>query len=103
MEYDYKFDFIVGNPPYTPVKFLPKKSREFITENFKFSNDIYMTFYEKAMMLISNDSNIAFITPTTMFEEKDFIDSINITYREDLKGNVFTAEILTSLVIVKGI
>ena len=85
------------------MKFLPKKSREFIIENFKFDEDIYMTFYEKSVQQINKDGVLAFITPTDMFKNQSFIDSLNIIDREDLEGNVFTAEILTSLVLVKGI
>lgn len=101
-----EFDFIVGNPPYTPVKFLPKKTKEYVLKHYDTSlhpeADVFGPFFEMGIKHLKKGGTLGFIIPTSLFvSEKD--ENLRIflgrTKRVDYKENVFTAEIKTSLVI----
>jgi adenine-specific DNA-methyltransferase len=68
-EWDFKFDFIVGNPPYIRVHNLDIENRQFLKNNYCFCNsgstDIYYAFYEYAIKNIKNTGKISFITPNS--------------------------------------
>ena len=66
-----KFDFIVGNPPYIRIQHLDINERNFIRNNYRFcksgATDIYIAFYELALLLLKKTGKAAYITPNTFF------------------------------------
>jgi len=65
-KFKFKFDFIIGNPPYVRTKNIPADYRTFLKSNFKTakgSYDLYFIFYEKSIDRIKPDGIISFITP----------------------------------------
>jgi type I restriction-modification system DNA methylase subunit len=60
-----KFDFVVGNPPYVRVQLLDKKTRDYLTENYKsaYSNfDLYIIFIERGLEWLKQNGKFGFIT-----------------------------------------
>lgn len=71
LDYEQKFDFIVGNPPYIRIQHLPEAQRIFLQENYRFcrsgSTDTYLAFFELADKLLPNKGVCGFITPNSYF------------------------------------
>jgi adenine-specific DNA-methyltransferase len=68
--FDEKFDFIIGNPPYVRIQNLEDR-REKLQSNFitasNGSIDLYFCFFEQALKLLKDDGKISFITPNSHF------------------------------------
>ena len=68
--FDEKFDFIIGNPPYVRIQNLNDRKeqlqKKYITASSG-SIDLYFCFFEQALKLLNKDGKIAFITPNSHF------------------------------------
>ena len=69
---DFKFDYIVGNPPYIAYAMLKPEERKFVKENFKSCYygkfDYSYAFVEKCLSLLNNNGKMVFITPSNMYK-----------------------------------
>ena len=101
IEWDVKFDYIITNPPFTPTRYLPKKTREFIERSFKFKSDIYQAFYEKHLNDLKENGLLAYISPSVMKEDEDFMKYLNPYIAWNYEDNIFTAEIETTLFVIR--
>ena len=73
--YKKTFDFIVGNPPYIRIHNLDLDTRNFIKENFSYSEgtiDIYLTFFEMAFYMLKTDGKIGYITPNSYLHNSSY-------------------------------
>lgn len=69
------FDYIIGNPPYIRIHNLDLNTRDFIKNNFQFSNgtiDIYITFFEMAFYMLNSDGMIGYITPNSYLHNSSY-------------------------------
>ncbi len=60
-----KFHYVVGNPPYVRVQFLPFETVSYWKENYKVAHkrvDIYVPFYERAVKFLESGGKLGFIT-----------------------------------------
>lgn len=60
-----KYHYVVGNPPYVRVQFLPFETAAYWKENYKVAHkrvDIYVPFYERAIKFLENGGKMGFIT-----------------------------------------
>lgn len=68
--FDQKFAFIIGNPPYVRIQNLNGRKeqlqKKYITASSG-SIDLYFCFFEQALKLLSENGKIAFITPNSHF------------------------------------
>src|SRR3989339_260195 len=68
--FDEKFDFVIGNPPYVRIQNLNGRKdflqKQFITAS-NGSIDLYFCFFEQALKLLKDSGKIAFITPNSHF------------------------------------
>lgn len=68
--FDEKFDFIIGNPPYVRIQNLNER-KEQLQRNYAAavsgSIDLYFCFFEKALKLLNEKGRISFITPNSHF------------------------------------
>ena len=68
--FDKKFDFIIGNPPYVRIQNLNGRKdqlqKNYITASSG-SIDLYFCFFEQALKLLSEYGKICFITPNSHF------------------------------------
>lgn len=68
--FDEKFDFIIGNPPYVRIQNLNDR-REQLQKNYitasNGSIDLYFCFFERALKLLNEKGKIALITPNSHF------------------------------------
>lgn len=63
-DFDFKFDCIVGNPPYIRherIDSIQKKLYKNIFSTFKYRADLYVLFYEKSLKLLTQNGLISFI------------------------------------------
>lgn len=69
-EFDEKFNFIIGNPPYVRIQNLNGR-KEKLQKNFATASsgsiDLYFCFFEQALKLLEDKGKISFITPNSHF------------------------------------
>ena len=92
-EWNMKFDYIFGNPPYIGHKMLTKEYKKFVmdkySEVYKNKSDLYFCFYKRSVDYIKDDGVIAMITP------RYFLESISAgDLRNYLKENTLITEMV---------
>ena len=69
-DFNEKFDFIIGNPPYVRIQNLNGRKdllqKKYITAS-NGSIDLFFCFFEQALKLLSENGKISFITPNSHF------------------------------------
>ncbi len=73
--YENIFHYIVGNPPYIRIHNLDFATRQFIKDNFNYSEgtiDIYLTFFEMAFFMIKANGKIGYITPNSYLHNSSY-------------------------------
>jgi len=68
--FDEKFDFIIGNPPYVRIQNLNDRREQLQKRYVTASNgsiDLYFCFFEQALKLLNKNGRVAFITPNSHF------------------------------------
>lgn len=74
-KYKSTFDYIVGNPPYIRIHNLDLITRDFIKENFSYSEgtiDIYLTFFEMAFYMLKTVGKIGYISPNSYLHNSSY-------------------------------
>lgn len=65
--YDYKMDYVVGNPPYVRVHNLEDSYK--VVKSFYFANggmtDLYLVFFELGFRMMNNNGKMCYITPSS--------------------------------------
>lgn len=71
-DYDQKFDFVVGNPPYIKYKSLSENDREYIRYNFatckKGKFDYCYAFIENSIKSLKNNGKMGYLIPSSIFK-----------------------------------
>jgi adenine-specific DNA-methyltransferase len=73
--YNGFFDFIVGNPPYIRIHNLDLETKNYLKQNFIFSEgtiDIYLSFIEMSFKMANKSGNIGFITPNSYLHNSSY-------------------------------
>ena len=72
INWNTKFDIIIGNPPYVGHKLLTKEYKKFVLEEYKDvyrdKSDLYFCFYKNSLELLNDDGVIHLITPRYFLE-----------------------------------
>lgn len=67
-DYDFKFDYIICNPPYVNRKSLKNEQIVALSQSetcTKFNFDIYFYFFEKSINWLAENGSLVFITPNS--------------------------------------
>ncbi|MCK9544673.1 MAG: Eco57I restriction-modification methylase domain-containing protein [Novosphingobium sp.] len=73
--FENKFDYVVGNPPYVKIHNINKEDKEFIKNNLIFSKgsfDLYMSFYEIGLKLLNEDGKLCYISPNSWLKNNSY-------------------------------
>ena len=81
------FDFVVGNPPYIRIHNLDETTRQYIKQNFQFSEgtiDIFLCFFEMGLKMLKPTGTLGYITPNSYLHNNSYKD-----FRTYLKENKY--------------
>lgn len=68
-QYLKKYDFVVGNPPYVRIHNTDDNIKEFLFSN-KGMSDLYLTFFEIGLKMLSENGKMCLITPSSFLTSK---------------------------------
>ena len=95
-EWEEKFDYIVGNPPYVGHKKLDNNYKEFLMKEYnqvyKDKSDLYYCFYKKIIELLNENGISSIITPRYFLESPS-----GKSLRNYIKHNICIEEIVDFL------
>ncbi len=103
------FDAIIGNPPYVAVKQQDDKTREYLKDNYKYSQgaDLYVAFIEKGLELLKNKKYFSYICPNKFFganygiKIRNYLqNNVNIFSIWDLKDEKVFKDALISTIVI---
>lgn len=68
-DYDYKMDFVLGNPPYVRVHNLGESCEDIKTYTFAQNGmiDLFIVFYELGIRMLNETGVLGYITPSSYF------------------------------------
>ena len=94
--WDFKFDYIIGNPPYVGHKLLDKSYKKYLLKEYnqvyKDKSDLYFCFYKRSIDLLKDTGTISMITP------RYFLQSLSGKHlRSFIKDNTYINEIVDFL------
>ena len=107
---EYKFDFIIGNPPYITYSQLLAETRQLIKNNFitckQGKPDLYYAFIENSICNLAEKGKLAYLIPNNVFKNR-FADKLRqyilpylveiIDYRTQ---KLFSNKLVSSAVII---
>ena len=93
---DYKFDYIIGNPPYVGSKILNKEYKKEISKKYsdvyRGKSDLYFCFYKRIIELLKKDGISSIVTPRYFLESPS-----GVHIRNYLRDNSYIYEIVDFL------
>lgn len=70
-DWPYKFDAVVGNPPYVKFQDLDEKTRTFLFESYVTTKmgtyNLYFAFFEMGLKILNENGKLGYITPNNFF------------------------------------
>lgn len=71
-EFDFKFDYVIGNPPYINYRDLDEDTRKFVKDNFEVCKkgkfDYCYAFIEKGIKCLKEHGKLAYLIPGSIFK-----------------------------------
>lgn len=112
-EFDFKFDFIVGNPPYINYKKIDVENRKKIRDKFSYCSfgrfDYCYAFIEKSINYLKKSGKMSYLIPSSVFKNvsgknmrKDLL-KYNIKIIDNFDEIIFEdANVSTAIMIVSN-
>lgn len=80
-KFSFKFDYVVGNPPYITYKDLDDETRNFVRENYEVCSDgkfdYCYAFIEASLKLLNEQGKMSYLIPSSIFKNV-FADKLRI-------------------------
>lgn len=71
-KFTFKFDYVVGNPPYITYKDLDEETRNFVRENYEVCRegkfDYCYAFIEASLKLLNENGKMSYLLPSSIFK-----------------------------------
>ena len=104
------FDVVIGNPPYVSGKELEKNITSYLSVNYETSEyqlDLYISFMERGINVLSSNGIIAFITPNSWLKNMMFtkcrkylLENVSIRILFPNLNNVFDEASVDTLILI---
>ena len=107
-KFDFKFDYVIGNPPYIKYKDLDNETREYLKSNFETCSkgkfDYYYAFIESGIKQLTNGGKMLYIVPNNIFKNV-FAEKVRnymkpVIYRINDYKNMKVFQELTSSAVI---
>lgn len=70
-KWNFKFDAVVGNPPYVKFQDLDNQTRKYLIEEYSTTKlgtyNLYFAFFEKGLEILKGNGKLGYITPNNYF------------------------------------
>ena len=98
-EFPFRFDVIVGNPPYVSIKMIEEKYVKYFFQHYKTAENrinLYALFIEKSLSLLKEKGILSFVIPNSLLVNSSYLKIRELLYNGinrivKLPDNVFEA------------
>lgn len=96
-DFDYKMDYVVGNPPYCNVRYLSECNYKLVKNQYSFcdkgTTDLYLAFFEKGIKMLNGTGVLGYITPNSWLFSKAGENLRQFLYNQNILSALYNFDI----------